>query len=132
MTAQAVSDERAAEASGARLALYSEVLSRIREAWVAGDYEAVWAIRDDLTRWAPWVISLPVWQVASETLRALQDDTQSGASDQFTERLERGIRALSTVLEGGDERRMASDLLGDISADVEQYAKRLSAQALAV
>ncbi|MDB5071313.1 MAG: hypothetical protein JWM87_2424 [Candidatus Eremiobacteraeota bacterium] len=134
MTAQAVSEERAAEASGARLALYHEVLSRIRDAWTASDYDQIWTVRDDLTRWAPWVISLPVWELASDTVRTTQEDSDESitARKAFNKRLDLGIQSLATLLEGGDERGLPNDLLGDISADVEQYTKRLSASALAV
>ena len=113
MTAQGVFAERAAQASAARLTLYAQLTETIEEALHASDYDRVRVIRDELTQWAPWAISLPVWSRLYEALSTSEERAQ------FEGTLEATRRALRDVLEKRDAVVPAA-LFGDVSEDVER------------
>jgi len=116
MAESSVSSDRAAQASKARLELFAQIAQSIETLGEAFTYEGVRATRDRVASWAPWTITLPVWDSAYEALATAVNQ------DEFRGTLEATINALRRVL-ADREGEVPATLFGDVSHEVDQLRK---------
>ena len=116
MTAEAVLAQRSAQASQAKLELFANWADRLTAMLEqpGSSYNDVKNLRNELTRWAPWAISLPIWA----TLHGeLTPDNKKSA----LERLAKTRDALRSVLQG-EPGAVPSDVFGDLDSEVESIS----------
>lgn len=110
MTPQAATAERNSAASEAKLRIFEHLVRAVRD---VGDYESARAVRDELTRWAPWAINLHIWDALYDALSSAEK------REQFQHVLEETASSLEAVLARKDA-HVPAELFGDVSEDVRQ------------
>lgn len=117
MKAEAVTAERAAQVSQAKLMLFVQLAGDLEHLLgpQAAHYEEVRSLRDSFTSWAPWTIELPVW---SELHEALTNGNGSGRAGVLAD-LVQTKDALKSVLSGA-EAFVPPKLFGNIAEEVRR------------
>lgn len=119
MTTSLATEERAIEESGARLAVYRLVLERVAEAIRTNREDAFKTVRDNVTRWAPSTVSLPIWEILYDGLR----DEEKRAS--LNEKIIESIAAINDILHQR-RRELSAELLGNVAHDINVFLSKAS------
>ncbi len=96
--------------SEARLRLYEQIATRLKDEIGVNGYLGLRSVRDDFTSWAPWTITLPMWISAHNAL--------NHNDEEFKQLLSATILALRKVL-NREEAAVPDQLFGDLSEDVD-------------
>lgn len=116
--------------SRSRVLVYIKLLEQLRDALnpLATDgspYDYIRAVRDEVTHWAPWTISLPIWERIYSALSPEQQQERPASKADPVESIRAQVEHLREVLQEAISRRgpapeLDRDLLGALSTDVDR------------